>query len=124
MSSVEIEWGDVEKNVIKTIADVDGKIRRKAGKNAGHKLGAALSSNTPVDDVGKTLLSETVVVGAVREDGHLLVGYGKGGYHRAHVVNIGSEFQTGQHFIEKTVETEAKSVMESYMADLKEGLNL
>lgn len=122
--SVEVDWGDVEQNVINMIADVEGPIRRKAGKKAGHKLGEALANNTPVEDVGKVLLSDTVVVGAVREDGHMLVGYDRRAYFRAHVVNMGTEFQSGQHFIEKTVETEARSVMEAYMEDLKAGLKL
>lgn len=124
MSNVEVDWGDVEKNVAQSIADVEGPIRRRAGKTAGFKLGEALAAKTPVDYVGKTLLSQTVTVGAVRDDGHLMVGYGRGAYFRAHVVNMGSEFQTGQHFIEKTVEQEAENVMRSYMEDLKAGLNL
>lgn len=123
--SVSIDWGDLEANVSKMIADVEGPVRRKAGKKAGFKLGEALEANTPVDpSTGKTLLQETVSVGAVREDGNLDVGYGRKAYFRAHVVNMGTEFQCGQHFIEKTVETEAEVVMQEYMENVKEGLGL
>lgn len=122
---VEVELGDLERNIAEKIADVEGKIRRKAGKNAGHQLAEALSENTPKLPLpGKTMLSQTVTVGAVREDGTVDVGYGRGGYYRAHIVNMGSEFQSGQHFVEKTVETEIETVMKSYMNDLKEGLGL
>lgn len=125
MMSVTIDLGDLEKNVAQTIADVEGKIRRKAGKSAGFKLGEALEANTPVDaSTGKTLLEETVTVGAVQDNGDVDVGYGRGAYFRAHVVNMGTEFQSGQHFIEKTVETEAETVMQEYMEQLKGGLGL
>ena len=125
MMSVDIKWGDVEANIVKTIADVEGPIRRKSGKSAGFKVGEALQGNTPVDSsTGKVLLEATVSVGAVQEDGTLKVGYGREAYFRAHVVNMGTEFQGGQHFIEKTVETEVENVMQSYMSDLKAGLGL
>lgn len=123
--NVSINWGDLEANVSKVIADVEGPVRRKAGKNAGFKLGEALEANTPVDpSTGKTLLQETVSVSAVREDGTLDIGYGRQAYFRVHVVNMGTEFQGGQHFIEKTVETEAETVMQEYMENIKEGLGL
>lgn len=119
--TVTIDLGDLEKNVAQTIADVEGKIRRKAGKSAGFKLGEALEANTPVDaSTGKTLLEETVTVGAVQDNGDVDVGYGRGAYFRAHVVNMGTEFQSGQHFIEKTVENEAETVMQEYMEQLKD----
>ncbi|API89433.1 hypothetical protein BKP56_09280 [Marinilactibacillus sp. 15R] len=122
---VNVDLGDLERTVSQTIADVDGRIRRKAGKSAGFKLGERLEANTPVDDsTGRTLLQETVSVGAVQENGEVDVGYGKGAYFRAHVVNMGSEHQVGQHFIEKTVETEAEAVMQEYMSELKRGLGL
>lgn len=122
---VDINWGDVERNISQTIADVDGKLRRRSGKEAGFKLGEALERNTPVDPTtGRTLLSETVVVGAVQENGEVDIGYSREAYYRAHVVNMGSEHQVGQHFIEKTVETEAEAVMEEYMESLKKGLGL
>lgn len=142
--SVEVDWGDVEQNVISMIADVEGPIRRKAGKKAGHKLGEALANNTPWQDINGRRswkaqrdmdkkkgvitsyksLKETVTVGPVNDDGYLKVGYGKDNFWRVHFVNMGTEFQSGQHFIEKTVETEARSVMEAYMEDLKAGLKL
>lgn len=122
---VSIDWGDLEGNISKVIADVEGPVRRKAGKNAGFKLAEALEANTPVDpSSGKILLKETVSVGAVREDGSLDIGYGRKAYFRAHVVNMGTESQSGQHFIEKTVETEAEMVMQEYMENLKAGLGL
>lgn len=118
---VEIDWGDLEKNVLKTIADVDGKIRRKAGKNAGHKLGERLEANTPENS---RKLEMATTVGPVQENGDVLVGYGKSAYWRAHFVNMGTENQAGQHFIEKTVETEVQEVMQEYMKELKAGLKL
>lgn len=118
---VEVDWGDLEKNISKTIADVDGKIRRKAGKTAGHMLGERLEANTPVDSHG---LEIATTVGPVQENGDVLVGYGRGAYWRAHFVNMGTEHQPGQHFIEKTVETEVQEVMQEYMNELKSGLGL
>lgn len=125
MMSVSINWGDIDANVSKVIVDVEGPVRRKAGKNAGFKLGEALEANTPVDpSTGKVLLEDTVSVGAVREDGTVDIGYGRQAYFRAHVVNMGTEFQPGQHFIEKTVETESVMVMYEYMKEVKAGLKL
>ena len=37
---------------------------------------------------------------------------------------MGSEFQSGQHFIEKAADTEAEAVMQEYMEQLKGGLGL
>ena len=122
---VSVDMGDIERNINNIIADVDGKLRRQAGKNAGFDLAESLEANTPVDPTtGKLLLENTVVVGPVREDGSLEIGYGKEAYFRAHFVNMGTESQSGQHFIEKTVETEAEAVMNSYMKELKGGLGL
>ncbi|MEC6747335.1 HK97-gp10 family putative phage morphogenesis protein [Marinilactibacillus sp. XAAS-LB27] len=122
---VNIDLGDIEKNISQTIADVDGKIRRTAGKSAGFKLGEKLEGNTPTDPTtGRVLLKETVSVSAVRENGEVDVGYGRKAYFRAHVVNMGSQHQAGQHFIEKTVDTEAEAVMQEYMTELKKGLGL
>ncbi|MCH4175891.1 MAG: HK97 gp10 family phage protein [Streptococcaceae bacterium] len=119
--SVNINWGELEKNVVKTIADVDGKIRRNAGKSAGQKLAKRLEDNTPVDSHG---LEIATTVGPVEENGDVLVGYGKTAYWRAHFVNMGTEFQSGQHFVEKTVETESEEIMNEYMEQIKRGLGL
>ena len=122
---VKVDWGDVEKNISQCIADVEGPVRRKAGKAAATKIGEALEKNTPVDpSTGKVLLEETVTVSAVREDGEIDIGYGKQAYFRAHVVNMGTESQQGQHFIEKTVETEGETAIRTYMDELKKGLKL
>lgn len=121
MIEVNVDWGDIEKNIVKTVADLNGPVRRKAGKEAGFKLGEALEGNTPVDpSTGKKLLKDTVVVGAVQENGKVDVGYGKGAYHRAHLVNMGTESQKGQHFIEKTVEKESRIVMDEYMKTVRD----
>ncbi len=74
MMAVTIELGDLEKNIAQCIADVDGKIRRNSGKSAGRKLGEALEENTPKLNLGKTILADTVTVGAVQDDGTLEVG--------------------------------------------------
>lgn len=118
---VTVDWGDVEKNISKAIADVEGPIRRKAGKTAGQTLGEKLEANTPVDSQG---LEIATTVGAVDENGDVLVGYGSGAYYRAHFPNMGTIHQAGQHFVEKTAQTELESVMKEYMAALKEGLKL
>ena len=97
---VTVDWGDLEKNIVKCIADVEGPVRRKAGKTAGQNLGEKL------------------------ENGEVLVGYGSEAYFRAHFPNMGTEYQAGQHFVEKTAETELESVMQDYMSELKRGLGL
>ncbi|MEY8498913.1 HK97-gp10 family putative phage morphogenesis protein [Enterococcus avium] len=121
MSDVQVDWGNLDKNIAKCIADVKGPIRRKAGKTAGWKLGEALESNTPVDSHG---LEIATTVGAVAENGDILIGYGSTAYWRAHFVNMGTEYQAGQHFVEKTVEQEAENAMRVYMDEIKRGLGL
>ena len=118
---VTVDWGDLEKNIAKCIADVEGPVRRKAGKTAGQNLGEKLEANTPADSHG---LEIATTVGAVDENGEVLVGYGSGAYYRAHFPNMGTEYQAGQHFVEKTAETELESVMQDYMSELKRGLGL
>lgn len=141
---VTVDWGDLEKSIAKCIADVEGPVRRKAGKIAGQNLGEALARNTPrgeksgdrswtaqrkLDKIKGTktsfkALADDVTVGPVGEDGMLNVGYGKNTYWRAHFPNMGTEYQAGQHFVEKTAETELESVMQDYMSELKRGLGL
>lgn len=121
MEDVQVDWGDIEKNISECIADVEGKIRRKAGKTAAWQLGEALEANTPVDS---RWLEIATTVGSVAENGDVLVGYGSKAYWRAHFVNMGTEHQSGQHFVEKTVEQEAEKAMEVYMSELKSGLGL
>lgn len=121
MTDVQVDWGDLESNISKCIADVEGPIRRKAGKTAGWELGEALEANTTADSHG---LEIATTVGAVAEDGDVLVGYGSAAYWRAHFANMGTEYQTGQHFVEKTTEQEAEKAMQTYMNELKRGLRL
>ena len=121
MTEVQVDWGDLESNISKCIADVEGPIRRKAGKTAGWKLGEALEANTPADSHG---LEMATTVGSVAENGDVLIGYGSSAYWRAHFANMGTENQAGQHFVEKTTEQEAEKAMQTYMDELKRGLGL
>lgn len=142
--SVSVNWGDFDKNIANAIADVNGVIKRKAGKVAGAELAERLSDNTPRQDDNKrrswkaqrqmdekngtvtnfSHLGDDVTVGPVNELGEVEVGYGKDTYWRAHFVNFGTAYQGGQHFIERTVDEEAQMAMQIYMDELKKGLKL
>lgn len=120
-ASVNFDLGDFEKNMIKLAnqSDLYTKSQMKGAKYIADKLAA----NTPIgEESNGVLLSEDVKYQDV--DGISMIGYGKKTYYRAHFAEVGTDNQSGQHFIEKTMLEESKNTMDIVMQNIKKGLKL
>jgi len=124
---VTVNFGDIDKKVSQMIGDIDGNIRRKAGKEAGKEVAEILDKNTPWSSINRSShkhLRDTVTVGPVAEDGKVRIGYGKDNYWRVHFPNMGTSYQNGQHFVEKTTKETTPTAMFNYSRILREELGL
>ena len=82
--------------------------------------------NTPVNDIGETLLSEDTAISGFKgaSEGYISkdIGFGKATGWRAHYPNDGTIYQQGQDFKEKTINQMTPRAKEIYAEKIKEGL--
>ena len=104
------------------------KVARKAVTEVAEEFEKQLIVNTPVDDIGETLLSEDTAISGFKgaSEGYISkdIGFGKATGWRAHYPKDGTIYQQGQDFKEKTINEMTPRAKEIYAEKIKEGLGL
>lgn len=104
------------------------KVARSAVTEVAEEFENQLIANTPIDDVGETLLSEDTAISGFKGASEGLIskdiGFGKATGWRAHYPNDGTIYQQGQDFKEKTINQMTPRAKEIYADKVKEGLGL
>lgn len=121
VGSVNFDLGDIEKNLIKLAneKEIYTKAQMKGAKYFANKL----AENTPVgEELDGKPLSDDVKYEDVLDMS--LIGFSDKTYYRAHFVELGTETQQAQHFIERTMLEESQNAMDIVMQEIKKGLNL
>ncbi|WZX99672.1 HK97-gp10 family putative phage morphogenesis protein [Bacillus sp. FSL W7-1360] len=123
--SVEVRGGDKIDRHLRQLAAREKRVRNKALRAAAVAVADRLEKNTPEDKKSRGKhLKDDVKISGVKQDGSVVIGYGKDTYWRAHFVEMGTIKMNPQHFILQTEREMSTQVIHIMETEIKRGLGL